>query len=80
MSHSIECQELSVRVASQPYPFEKSIEWNEPPEEGQQGPEIQDGFVISPSELAQRKENTNIAFTQSLIPSVQHIGLTLMFL
>ncbi|KAJ4134998.1 hypothetical protein NW768_004607 [Fusarium equiseti] len=59
-----------VGFASQLYRFEKGVEWDELPEDEQEGPEIQDGFVISPSELAQRREDANIAFTESLIPSV----------
>ncbi|EXK87894.1 hypothetical protein FOQG_08762 [Fusarium oxysporum f. sp. raphani 54005] len=59
-----------VGFSSQIYRFEKGVEWDELPEEEQEGPEIQDGFVISPSELAQRKRDANIAFTESLIPSV----------
>ncbi|KAL4729023.1 hypothetical protein ACLX1H_003431 [Fusarium chlamydosporum] len=59
-----------VGFSSQLYRFEKGVEWDELPEEEQQGPEIQDGFVISPSELAQRRQDANIAFTESLTPSV----------
>ncbi|KAF5563420.1 f-box [Fusarium phyllophilum] len=59
-----------VGFSSQIYRFEKGIEWDDLPEEEQEVPEIQDGFVISPSELAQRRRDANIAFTESLIPSV----------
>ncbi|WXC64268.1 hypothetical protein SNK03_010074 [Fusarium graminearum] len=59
-----------VGFGSQLYRFERSVEWDELPEDEQEGPEIQDGLVISPSELAQRRQDANIAFTESLIPSV----------
>jgi F-box protein 9 len=59
-----------VGFSSQLYRFEKGVEWDELPEDEQEGPEIQDGFVVSPSELAQRRQEANIAFTESLTPSV----------
>jgi F-box protein 9 len=59
-----------VGFSTQLYQFEKGVEWDDLPEEEQEGPEIQDGFVVSPSELAQRKYDANIAFTESLTPSV----------
>ncbi|UZP46165.1 hypothetical protein NXS19_013977 [Fusarium pseudograminearum] len=59
-----------VGFGSQLYRFERSVEWDELPEEEKEGPEIQDGLVISPSELAQRRQDANIAFTESLTPSV----------
>ncbi|KAG5663388.1 hypothetical protein KAF25_001324 [Fusarium avenaceum] len=59
-----------VGFSTQLYRFEKGVEWDDLPEEEQEGPEIQDGFVVSPSELAQRKYDANLAFTESLTPSV----------
>ncbi|CAJ0548701.1 Ff.00g023140.m01.CDS01 [Fusarium sp. VM40] len=59
-----------VGFSTQLYRFEKGVEWDGLPEEEQEGPEIQDGFVVSPSELAQRKYDANLAFTESLTPSV----------
>ncbi|OBS19755.1 hypothetical protein FPOA_11480 [Fusarium poae] len=66
-----------VGFASQLYRFEKGVEWDELPEDEQEGPEIQDGFVVSPSELAQRRKDANIAFTESLTPSVYPTWKTL---
>ncbi|KAF4454969.1 hypothetical protein F53441_2626 [Fusarium austroafricanum] len=59
-----------VGFSTQLYRFERGVEWDNLPEEEQEGPEIQDGFVISPSELAQRRNDANITFTESLMPSV----------
>ncbi|KAH6991114.1 hypothetical protein BKA56DRAFT_573839 [Ilyonectria sp. MPI-CAGE-AT-0026] len=52
------------------YRFERGIEWDELPEEEQEGPEIVDGVVISPAELAQRRRDESFALTESLTPSV----------
>ncbi|KAF5020919.1 hypothetical protein F66182_7071 [Fusarium sp. NRRL 66182] len=66
-----------VGFASQLYRFEKAVEWDDLPEEEQEGPEIHDGFVISPSELAQRRYDASIVFTESLVPSVYPTWKTL---
>ncbi|KAJ4266186.1 hypothetical protein NW762_004167 [Fusarium torreyae] len=67
-----------VGFSTQLYRFERGVEWDDLPEEEQEGPEIQDGFVVSPSELAQRREEANVAFTESLTPSVYPNWKTLL--
>jgi F-box protein 9 len=52
------------------YRFERGIEWDDLPEEEQDDIEIVDGVVISPAEIAQRRHADNLAFTESLTPSV----------
>ncbi|KAF4987786.1 hypothetical protein FDECE_15301, partial [Fusarium decemcellulare] len=50
--------------------FEKGIEWDELPEEEQDDLEIVDGIVISPAEIAQRRQEAILSLTESLTPSV----------
>ncbi|KAH7156564.1 hypothetical protein EDB81DRAFT_716958 [Dactylonectria macrodidyma] len=52
------------------YRFERGIEWDDLPEDEQEAPEIVDGFVVSPAELAQRRREESLALTESLTPSV----------
>ncbi|KAH7155766.1 hypothetical protein B0J13DRAFT_234029 [Dactylonectria estremocensis] len=52
------------------YRFERGIEWDDLPEEEREAPEIIDGFVVSPTELARRRRSESIALTESLTPSV----------
>ncbi|KPM45962.1 hypothetical protein AK830_g677 [Neonectria ditissima] len=53
-----------------PYRFEKAVEWDELPEDEQDAPQIVDGLVVSPAELAQRRRDQALAVTHSLTPSV----------
>ncbi|KAK7397719.1 hypothetical protein QQX98_012917 [Neonectria punicea] len=53
-----------------PYRFEKAVEWDELPEDEQDAPRVLDGFVVSPAEVARRRREEALAFTESLTPSV----------
>ncbi|KAM0441215.1 hypothetical protein ACHAPT_000521 [Fusarium lateritium] len=59
------------------YRFERGVEWDDLPEEEQDDIEIVDGVVISPTEIAQRRQVDNLAFTESLTPSVYPTWKTL---
>ncbi|KAF4980700.1 hypothetical protein FZEAL_3368 [Fusarium zealandicum] len=59
------------------YRFEKAIEWDPLPEEEQDEPEIVDGIVTSPAEIAQRRHDAKLSLTESLTPSVYPTWKTL---
>ncbi|KAM5355182.1 hypothetical protein ACJ41O_001828 [Fusarium nematophilum] len=69
-----------VGFSSMLYRFEKGIEWDSLPEEEQDAPRIlEGGIVVSPAELAQRRLDDALAFTESLTPSAAYPSWRALF-
>ncbi|KAH6900640.1 hypothetical protein B0T10DRAFT_33303 [Thelonectria olida] len=57
-------------LGSMLYRFEKGISWDDLGEEEQDLVQVIDGFVLGPSEVAQRRKDAAVALTESLTPLV----------